>query len=140
MSDTKEIILYIVIIFVVLIAGQHLNVVVSVSMEPVFYRGDIVVVEKTDCFGINEFNPNDVKVGDIVVYDATWYNSPVVHRVINITNINGTTYYEIKGDNNKLPDPYLATSSQIKERVLTVNGQPLIIPKIGYISIWFKGL
>ena len=34
----------------------------------------------------------DVQVGDIVVYDATWYNEPVIHRVINITEINGTTY------------------------------------------------
>ena len=139
MTNYKEIILYIVIIVVVLIAGQHLNVVVSGCMEPVFYRGDIVVVEKADMFGISEFNPNDVKVGDIVVYDATWYNSPVVHRIINITNINGTTYYEIKGDHNTAPDPYLATADQIKERVVTVNGQPLIIPKLGYVTIALKG-
>ena len=30
---------------IVLILAQHLNVVVSGSMEPVFYRGDIVAIE-----------------------------------------------------------------------------------------------
>ena len=67
MTDYKEIISYIVILAVVLIAAQHLNVVVSGSMEPVFYRGDIVAVEKADFLGIHEFDPSDVQVGDIVV-------------------------------------------------------------------------
>lgn len=139
MTNYKEIIGYAVVIIVLLIASQHLNVVVSGSMEPVFYRGDIVVVEKTNFLGVHEFDPHDVKVGDIVVYDAVWYNSPVVHRIINITEINGTTYYEIKGDNNKKSDPYYVTADQIQERVLTFNGQPLIIPKIGYITIMLRG-
>lgn len=140
MTDYKEIISYIVILAVVLIAAQHLNVVVSGSMEPVFYRGDIVAVEKADFLGIHEFDPNDVQVGDIVVYDATWYNEPVIHRVINITEINGTTYYMIKGDHNSYPDPYYATADQINERVLTWDGHPIVIPYIGNISLWLRGL
>ncbi len=140
MTDYKEIISYIVILAVVLIAAQHLNVVVSGSMEPVFYRGDIVVIEKADFLGIHEFDPNDVQVGDIVVYDAAWYSEPVIHRVINITEINGTTYYMIKGDHNNQPDPYYATADQIKERVLTWNGNPIVIPYIGNISLWLRGL
>ena len=140
MTDYKEIISYIVILAVVLIAAQHLNVVVSGSMEPVFYRGDIVAVEKADFLGIHEFDPKDVQVGDIVVYDATWYNEPVIHRVINITEINGTTYYMIKGDHNNQPDPYYATADQINERVLTWDGHPIVIPYIGNISLWLRGL
>ncbi len=139
MTNYREIIGYAVLIVVLLIASQHLNVVVSGSMEPVFYRGDIVIVEKTNFLGIQEFDPHDVQVGDIVVYDAVWYNSPVVHRIVNITEINGTTYYEIKGDNNNASDPYYATADQIQERVLSFNGQPLIIPKIGYITIMLRG-
>ena len=61
MVDYKEIASYIIILAVVLIAAQHLNVIVSGSMEPVFYRGDIVVVEKSDLLGLHEFNPKDVK-------------------------------------------------------------------------------
>ena len=138
--DFKEIASYVVILITVLIAAQHLNVVVSGSMEPAFYRGDIVLVEKADFLGINEFNASDVKVGDVVVYDAAWYDQPVIHRIINITDINGTTMYVIKGDNNDSPDPYYVTSSQIKEKVVTVDDNLVVIPKIGYLSLWLRGL
>ena len=114
--DLKEIAVYIVLIIAVLLVAQHLNVVVSGSMEPVMYRGDIVV------------------------YNAAWHEGPVIHRVIEIGQINGTTVYKIKGDNNNAPDPYYVTEGQIMSRVLTFNGHPLIIPKIGYISIWIRGL
>lgn len=140
MIDKKEVICYIILLVVVLLAASHLNVVVSGSMEPVFYRGDIVVVEKANFLGISEFDPNDVQVGDIVVYDAVWYNNPVIHRVINITEINGTTMYMIKGDNNDRPDPYYVTPNQIRDRVLTFGGSPIVIPKIGYVTILLKGL
>ena len=54
MSNTREIISYVAIIVIGIILAQHMNVVVSGSMEPVFYRGDVVVIEKTDFLGINE--------------------------------------------------------------------------------------
>jgi signal peptidase len=138
--NLKEIAIYVVLIIAVLIVAQHLNVVVSGSMEPVMYRGDIVVLEQANILGFHEFSPNDVEVGDIVVYNAAWHEGPVIHRVINIAEINGSTVFEIKGDNNDVSDPYWVTKSQIKSRVLTYNGQPLIIPKIGYISILIRGL
>ena len=74
MVDLKEIASYAVILIIVLIAAQHLNVVVSGSMEPAFYRGDIVMVQKANFLGIQEFNVNDIHKGDVVVYDAKWYN------------------------------------------------------------------
>ncbi|MBQ9160822.1 MAG: signal peptidase I [Methanobrevibacter sp.] len=138
--DFKEIASYVIILIIVLIAAQHLNVVVSGSMEPAFYRGDIVLVEKADFLGINEFNPDDVEVGDVVVYDAKWFDQPVIHRVIRIAEINGTTMYVIKGDNNNSPDPYYVTSDQIKEKVVTLGDNLVVIPKIGYLSLWLRGL
>ncbi|MCQ2964313.1 MAG: signal peptidase I [archaeon] len=140
MTDKKEIISHVILLIIVLLAASHLNVVVSGSMEPVFYRGDIVVVEKADFFGIQEFDPSTVQVGDIVVYNAVWYNSPVIHRVINITEINGTTLYMIKGDNNDVPDPYYVKANQIRDRVVTFGDSPVVIPKLGYITIFLKGL
>lgn len=142
MTNKKEIVTYVLIIFIALLIAQHLNVVVSGSMEPVFSRGDIVAVEKTNLFGlgIQEFDPSDVKVGDIVVYDAHWVNEPVIHRVINITEINGTTYYMIKGDNNDSPDPYYVEADQITDRVITNGDSPIVIPYIGNINLWLKGL
>ena len=138
--DYKEIASYAIILIIVLLAAQHLNVVVSGSMEPAFYRGDIVLVEKADFLGINEFDPNNVEVGDVVVYDAAWYDQPVIHRIINITDINGTKMYVIKGDNNNKVDPYSVTSDQIKEKVVTFNDNLVVIPKIGYLSLWLRGL
>ena len=140
MITKKEIAIYALIIIVGLILANHMNVVVSGSMEPVFYRGDIVVVEKTNFLGINEFNPENAQVGDIVVYNAEWFPNPVIHRIINETEINGTKYFVIKGDNNDAPDPYYVSPSRITERVVTIGDQPFIIPKIGYITIWLKGL
>ena len=138
--DFKEVATYAIILIIVLIASQHLSVVVSGSMEPTFYRGDIVVLEKADFFGIHEFDPNTVEVGDVVVYDASWYDQPVIHRIINITDINGTTMYVIKGDNNNNPDPYYVKAEQIESKVVTLGDNLLIIPKIGYLALWLRGL
>ncbi len=142
MTSKKEIVAYVIIILLALVLAQHLNVVVSGSMEPEFYRGDIVVVEKANLFGlgIQEFDPNDVQVGDIVVYNAEWVDEAVVHRVINITEINGSTYFVIKGDNNDVPDPYYVSPDQITDRVVTLGDDPLIIPYIGNINLWLRGL
>jgi signal peptidase len=138
--DFKEIASYVIILVIVLIAAQHLNVVVSGSMEPSFYRGDIVLVEKADFFGIHEFNPDDVQVGDVVVYDAAWFDQPVIHRIIGTADINGSTMYVIKGDNNDSPDPYYVKADQIKEKVVTLGDNLVVIPKVGYLSLWLRGL
>jgi len=136
----KEILSYVILIIIVLLVAQHLSVVISGSMEPVMYRGDIVILQQADILGFHEFDPNTVQVGDIVVYNAVWYDSPVIHRVIKMEDINGTTYYTIKGDNNDKPDKYLVKPDQITARVVCVNGEPVIIPKIGYITLWIRGL
>ena len=52
MTLTRDIIIYAVVIIFGVILATHLNVVVSGSMEPVFYRGDIVAIEPTNFFGI----------------------------------------------------------------------------------------
>jgi signal peptidase len=137
----KEILSYAVIIILAILLSSHLNVVVSGSMEPVFYRGDIVATENVNTYGIQEFNPyTDVNINDVVVYDASWYPEPVIHRVIDIQQINGSKYYIIKGDNNDNQDPYPVSPDQIKSKVLSVGDNLIIIPKIGYVTLWFRGL
>lgn len=144
MADTneiREILIYMAIIIIGIVAAQHMNVVVSGSMEPVFYRGDIVVVEKANFLGISEFNPEDVQVGDIVIYKANWFPEPVIHRVIATgTAKNGTKYFVIKGDNNPVPDQEVVYPTQITSKVIKLGNQPLFIPKIGYITLWIRGL
>ena len=141
MSNNREIISYVAIIIIGIILAQHMNVVVSGSMEPVFYRGDVVVIEKTDFLGIHEINPTDLKVGDIVIYNAVWFPEPVIHRIIATgTAINGSQYYITKGDNNQIQDPDPVFDNQIVAKVVTIGNTPFVIPKVGYITIWIRGL
>ncbi len=137
----KEILSYAVILILAVLLSAHLSVVVSGSMEPSFYRGDIVATENVDTYGIQEFNPyTDVNVNDVVVYNAKWYSEPVIHRVIDIQQINGSKYYIIKGDNNEVQDPYPVSPDQIKSKVIKIGNSLLIIPKLGYITLLFRGL
>lgn len=145
MTDTKEILSYIAIIIIGIILAQHLNVVVSGSMEPVFARGDVVVIEKTNFFGLSELNTSDLKVGDIIIYDATWFPEPVIHRIISKqTSPDGKLYYITKGDNNPSQDPAAVYPEQIRAKVISFGQNPgetpFIIPKIGYITLLIRGL
>jgi len=150
-SNSKFLILIVCIIAVVAIAGivgvvaltsansntgssgaTEYVVIVSGAMEPVIYRGDIVEVDH---------NTTNIQVGDIIIYNATWFPEPVIHRVTAIRNAkNGTTYFIAKGDNNPAQDPEPVYQNQIVSKVVTNNGKPVIIPKIGYISLWIRGL
>ncbi|AEF96169.1 S26 family signal peptidase [Methanotorris igneus] len=157
--NKKDIIEWVVFLLVLFLVWSHVNVVVSNSMYPIMERGDLVVVENAHF----EFDPNNLNVGDIVVYNAHWplyqYNEvkgyisvdnksffvfegdktkPVIHRIIEKLNIDNKTYYVVKGDNNPTYDPELVSPSQIRQKVVTINGKPLVIPYIGYLSIWLK--
>ncbi|WP_459201939.1 S24/S26 family peptidase [Methanococcus sp. CF] len=147
-------------------------------MVPVMTRGDFVVVENSNF----EFDPENVSVGDIIVYNAHWTNAreneiieqdlpingrtlnyyainpresiiynipiisefspttPVIHRVIDTwTNPEtGNKYYITKGDNNQDYDPELIRAEQIRQKVVELDEEPLIIPYLGNISIILK--
>ncbi|HHT19764.1 MAG: signal peptidase I [Euryarchaeota archaeon] len=141
MATEREIISYLAIILLGLILAQHLNVVVSGSMEPVFYRGDVVIIEKTNFMGFSEMDAEDLKIGDIIIYDATWFAEPVIHRIVGIKQgSDGKKYYITKGDNNSNADPALVSGAQVKAKVITIGNHPLVIPKIGYITLLIRGL
>lgn len=128
--EAKEVIIYIIILGIGIILAHQLNVVSSGSMEPVLYKGDIVVID---------YNPNSIEVGDIIVYKATWFeNKSVIHRVIAKQASNEGISYVLKGDNNDVQDPYPISRNQIISKVVMVDHQPIIIPKIGYISLWIQ--
>lgn len=144
-ESTKEILSYVAIIIIGLILALHLNVVVSGSMEPTFERGDIVAIQKANFLGISEFDPSKLSVGDVVVYNAVWFPEPVIHRIISVgTSPDGQLYYVTKGDNNPSPDQAPVYPEQIISKVISFGPNPgeqlLIIPKIGYIPLWVRGL
>ncbi len=81
--------------------GYGAAVVLSGSMDPEFSKGDLIVVNETDTYEVN----------DIVVFQDG--NSLVVHRIINIDGETITT----KGDANKSADEPINVSA-IKGKVL----------------------
>lgn len=84
--------------------------------------GDIIVIS----------GRGKINVGDVIVFNAG-QSHPVIHRVIEIKNINNTIYYSTKGDNN--PNQ-LSVEKEIPSS--SVLGKSLFrIPKIGWIKLVF---
>lgn len=93
----------------------------SNSMQPVFSRGDAVIVEK-----INE-DYNKIGIGDILVHKHD--NKIIIHRVIKIEFINNKYVYYTKGDNNDNEDGYSINEADI------IGIVKQVIPFIGLPSV-----
>jgi len=81
-----------------------------------FNKGDIMVLQ-----GVKEYN-----IGDILVYSTTYYNYPIIHRIIEKDPI------ITKGDNNNIADPKEVSETQIQGKAIVK------IPLLGWIKIWFN--
>jgi signal peptidase len=99
------------------------------SMEPTLTSGSLLMIEPID--------PQDVKVGDIIVYDVPtmvreYYNYPptVSHRVIEIMTV-PTLGFRTKGDNTG-EDPFTVRPQDIRG---TVGTQ---IPYLGLPLLFFQ--
>ncbi len=82
----------------------------SESMEPTLYRGDLVIVR-----GVN---PESLEVGDIIIFQSSMSDVPVVHRIVNIGYSGGELQFTTKGDNNPTIDPYLVPESDVLAKVI----------------------
>lgn len=97
-------------------------VIVTGSMEPLIYPGDVVLVKSIDL--------KQLKTGDIVQYKNE--NIYIFHRIIEIINDNGETKYRTKGDNNSAVDPELVKGDAIRGKVVYT------ISKIGWPTLFLK--
>ena len=98
--------------------GIRRYLVVSGSMEPSLYAGDIVFVNSNVAF-------EEVKVGDVIIFQYKDMN--VIHRVVDEALINGEKHLKTKGDNNEYADGYL-TSEENFCGVFICQ-----IPKLGFL-------
>ena len=124
----------------------------SLTLEHPFGRtldtGDIIIVQRVDPKDLNTNYPNS----DIIVYQnpTNLHDTPIVHRIVAVDNINGTLYFQTKGDGNgqqwpKVPSPQQYDSNSIYPG----NGQGvpqnlvegkviLRIPWLGWITLFLK--
>lgn len=66
----KNILKILPLVAAIAILSAHIVAVPTNSMNPTVKAGDVVIVQKTDVLGAySELNPDDIKVGDIVVYE-----------------------------------------------------------------------
>ncbi|AUS95552.1 signal peptidase I [Clostridium thermosuccinogenes] len=96
------------------------TIILTGSMEPTIYPGDVALMVKT--------NGKDLNIGDVIQY---WTGDIfIVHRIISIDEKTGR--YQTKGDNNSAPDLRLVDAGQIRGKMVGV------VPKIGMISVLFR--
>ncbi len=107
-----------------------LAVVTSTSMYPTLGIGDLVIIEGVKI--------NEIKVGDIIIFKPRYYSYPIIHRVVRIIETNGKIIIKTKGDNNLSVDPWDVTEDLILGRVIEINGVPLKVPFIGYLTLYLK--
>ncbi len=89
--------------------------VFSESMVPTYLKGDMIVIQGTQ----------DVKVGDIVVYDSPLYKYPIIHRIIEVSDAGVKT----KGDNNRIADPWTTPLDKVRGKAI------FRIPFLGWVKV-----
>ena len=90
-----------------------------------FDTGDIMVIRGT--------NPEDFKVGDVMVYWGGTETIPIIHMVISITEENGRLYFRTKGDNNAG-----LNNNEVKIDSKLIVGKALFrVPYLGWVKIGF---
>ena len=99
-------------------------IVGSESMTGEINKGDAIIYERYDDQIIQE--------GQVVVFKKD--NSLLIHRVVDIKNIDGVTRYYTRGDANENNDAGFITDSDI------LGLTDVKIPYIGYPTIWIRNV
>ncbi|UZJ53391.1 hypothetical protein CBS101457_002711 [Exobasidium rhododendri] len=103
-------------------------VVLSGSMEPAFYRGDLLFLSMPS---------TQLRVGDITVYKVPGAEIPIVHRVIEVHDEIKSNEQLIltKGDNNDADDLGLYNGPRWMRRRNIVGKVRGYMPYVGYVTI-----
>ena len=119
-SRIIEIPLYMVILLYIALISRVFPVFMigigSGSMTGTINKGDAVIAYKS-------INPQ-IEVNDVIVFEIP--GKVVIHRVIDIEEIDGIKYYRTKGDANPTKDNFDITMDKIKGKVKV---------RVPYISI-----
>jgi signal peptidase I len=111
----------------------------SHTFSQTLHVGDIIVIQGVEPQTINADYPNS----DIIVYlnPNNPTATPIVHRVVSKYEINGTLYFQTKGDGNGDPWPDEVSPQQYDSHSLWNSGQgvpeDLVIGKVVMRIPWF---
>lgn len=90
--------LLVLMLAVLVFSGVAIAITHGASMQPTFYEGDIGFLSLN-------FNPDDLKVGDIIAFHIGSSQTITCHRIIAIENdSNGNRLFITQGDNEELRD------------------------------------
>ena len=112
-------------ILIVLVSGifkYKMVAIASDSMNPIYYRGDAVIYEKT--------KPSEVLEGEILAFE--YDNILVTHRVIKIVEDEEGRRFITKGDNNEMADAYEVRDGNV------VGVVRYVIKYIAFPTVWFN--
>lgn len=85
--------------------GYKPFMVLSGSMETEIHKGDLIITKIID--------PKTLKIDDVIAFrDAE--NTVTTHRIIDMVERNGETYFITKGDNNSSQDQNLVSLSDVE--------------------------
>ncbi len=101
--------------------------ITSGSMWPALKEGDLIFIEGTE--------PEQVKVGDIVVFRSEATGNFIIHRVVKIS---GQTFVT-KGDANFTEDQPTKFENLIG-KAFSLNGKNMRIPYLGSITVFASNL
>jgi len=104
-------------------------VVLSGSMEPAFYRGDLLFLTMDD---------GPFTVGEIVVFKIEGKEIPIVHRITKVhQNEKGEVQLLTKGDNNLVDDSHgiYAREQQFLARKHIIGRAKGYMPYVGIVTI-----
>ena len=110
-------------------------VVLSGSMEPFYYRGDLL--------SLHHNREKDVELGEVVVFSLDGREIPIVHRVLEVhrpflNNSNYDVKILTKGDNNQVNDRGLYLLGQLwlqNKHIIGRVTNGVYFPYLGMVTI-----
>jgi signal peptidase I len=120
----------------------------SHPFDPTLHIGDIIVIQKINPADLNANYPNS----DIIVYQnpTDLKATPIVHRIVGTYKLNGTIYFQTKGDGNGQKWPTPVSPQDYDSRTLWNNNgqgvpQNLVIGKVvmripyfGWVTLFLR--
>jgi hypothetical protein len=85
-----------------------------------FKKGDMLLVVGAETLDI----------GDIIVFDSGRFNYPIIHRIVEVTDVG----YKTKGDHNSQEDPWVIQKEKIYGKAA------FVIPMAGWVKVIFSDI